>query len=153
MKPHTASRYLAGIICLLQTPGINAHDLVLQDAKVITVSPCDRQIRLTVRHDLAGHSHPPGKADSGPYRIAITSLTRKKTVMEFPVEGHKPGETLYFVVPSSKLSCDSSVKVVVDSGNTVVETNENNNDATEKLVRPKSTGLIETCPVNPESCK
>lgn len=140
------------ILLSLVPPFACAHDLVLQDAKVINVSPCDRQLRLTVRLDSAGHKHLPGKSATGPYRIDIHSLTRNKKIIDLPVEEHVQGDTLFFVVPSSKLSCDNKIRITVDAGNAVSETNEKNNTAVRALVRPRSTGLVQSCPVDPEKC-
>lgn len=140
------------VLLTLAPPISGAHDLVLQDSKVINVSPCDRQLRLTVRHDSSGHNHLAGKTATGPYRIEIHSATRNKKVIDLPVDEHDQGETLFFVVPSSKLACDSKVRIVVDADNAVDETNEKNNFAMETLVRPKSSGLIQSCPVDPEQC-
>ena len=137
----------------LITPVTAAHDLVLQDTKVISVSPCDRQLRLTVRHDSAGHKHLAGKTASGPYRVEIYSLNRKKKILDLPVDEHDQAETLFFVVPSSKLSCDQKIKITIDADNAVTEVNEKNNIGIEKLVRPQSSGLIQTCPIDPEQCK
>lgn len=153
MKPVTLHACVLLCSFLLFSLNVNAHDLVIQDSKVISVSPCDRQIRLTVRHDLAGHKHLAGKSSSGPYRIEIYSQTRKKKILDIPVAEHDSGETLFFVVPSQKLICDSRVRIIVDAGNSVKETNEKNNLVTKILSRPKSTGLIENCPVDPDQCQ
>ena len=127
-----------------------AHDLVLQDSSVPEVSPCDRQIRLTVRMDDAGHKHIGGAKTSGPYRIDISSPARKNRIMEFMVENQDPGETLFFVVPSQKLSCDNRVIISVDADNAVKETNENNNNKTVLITRPKPSAIFEACPVSPD---
>lgn len=144
--------FSVGLLFLAWFPSLHAHDLILQDLKVIKVSPCDRQMRLTVRHDAVGHEHLAGKTGTGPYRIEIYSRDRKKIIYELPVKDHNPGETLFFVVPSGKLVCDSRIRISVDADNAVAETNEKNNIGRQTLSRPKSSGLIENCPIEPDRC-
>ena len=139
-----------GLSLVATSLGAQAHDLVLQDSSVLNVSPCDRQIRLTVRLDDAGHKHLAGSATTGPYRIEISSPARKKQVMEFMVENQDPGETLFFVVPSQKLSCDNSVLIRVDADGAVKEENEKNNSRTVAITRPKASAIFEACPVSPD---
>ena len=141
-----------GLLLLSISIGLKAHDLVLQDTSVLKVSPCDRQIRLTVRMDGVEHKHLSGSQTSGPYRIDVSSPSRNRQVMEFMVENHDPGETLFFVVPSQKLSCDSNVVIRVDADNVVTETNEKNNVKAVPIERPKASAIFEACPMAPD-CK
>lgn len=140
------SRIALAACCLFVSVPAAARDLVLQNTKVINVSPCDRQIRFSVYLDKNG------RGSSGPYRIEVFSLSRKKHLMSLPVDDQDQGQTLYFVVPSGKLVCDSKIRISIDADNEVRETNENNNTAVETLERPKSSGLIESCPVDPQLC-
>jgi len=139
-----------GLMVVTASTNVLAHDLVLQDSSVLKVSPCDRQIRLTVRLDDVGHKHLADSTSSGPYRIAIFSPARNKQIMEFLVENQDPGETLFFVVPSQKLNCDNKVAIRIDADNVVSETNEKNNSKTVPIDRPKASAIFEACPISPD---
>lgn len=144
---------LLTLVLAMISPAAVAHDLVLQDASILKVSPCDRQIRLTVRHDAAGHKHLTDKQTSGPYRIGVYSTKRKKLIYSQDVEDQDAGETLFFVVPSGRLACDTKVSIRVDDTNKVKETNEDNNQRTQSWVLNDPKSPIQTCVIDEVLCK
>ena len=79
-------------------------------------------------------------------------MNRNKLIENLSVENQDANETLYFVVPYTKLACDNRVRIRIDPQNAVGETNKKNNAAIVKLERPKAGNLAQTCYADRQLC-